>query len=151
MANIFDSKNLCIGIFSLSKAMFTALDGISRPSSSDEHWKVNLSAGYIYDENWEFNATFWYSTGRPFTPFTNGWNRLSSNYNTVRTGANHSLDVRVNRRWVMTSWVLNAYIDIQNVYNRKPSEPPNWDQQKNQVAEQDLLGIVPTIGIRAEF
>jgi len=136
---------------SLSEAMFTALDGISRPSSSDQRWKVNLSSGYIYSENWEFNATFHYATGRPYTPFTNGWDRLSSNYNTVRTDANHSLDVRVNRRWVMTSWVLNVYIDIQNLYNRKPSEPPNWDQQKNQVAEQDLLGIVPTIGIRAEF
>ena len=136
---------------SLSQAMFTALDGVSRPSSNDQRWKVNLSSGYIYNENWEFNATFRYSTGRPYTPFTNGWDRISSNYNSVRTDANHSLDVRVNRRWAMKSWVLNVYIDLQNVYNRKPSEPPDWDQQNNQIAEQDMLGIVPTIGIRAEF
>jgi hypothetical protein len=136
---------------SLSEAMFTALDGISRPSSSDERWKVNLSSGYIYNENWEFNATFHYATGRPYTPFTNGWDRLADNYNSARTGVNHSLDIRVNRRWVMTSWVLNVYIDIQNLYNKKSSEPPDWDQQKNQVVEQERLGIVPTIGVRVEF
>ena len=137
---------------SLSEARFTALDGVSRPSSTDQRWKVNLSAGYIYDENWEFNATFRYSSGIPYTPFTNHlFARLSSEYNTVRTDANHSLDIRANRRWVMTSWILNTYIDIQNIYNRKPSEPPYWDQQKSQVAEQNLLGVVPSIGISVEF
>jgi hypothetical protein len=125
---------------------------VSRPSSTDQRWKVNLSAGYIYDENWEFNATFRYSSGIPYTPFTNHlFARLSSEYNTVRTDANHSLDIRANRRWVMTSWILNTYIDIQNIYNRKPSEPPYWDQQKSQVAEQNLLGVVPSIGISVEF
>jgi len=136
---------------SVSQVSFTAYDGISRPSSNDQRWKVNLSSGYIYSEHWEFNATFRYSTGRPYTPFTNGWFRPGNSYNSMRTDANHSLDIRINRRWVMTSWVLNTYIDIQNVYNRKPSEPPDWDQQKNQVAEQDLLGIVPSIGIKVEF
>ena len=47
--------------------------------------------------------------------------------------------------------ILNIYIDIQNVYNKKPSVPPYWNQQKNQVAEQDVLGIVPSIGISIEF
>ena len=136
---------------SLSDVRFTALDGVSRPSSTDQRWKVNLSAGYIYNENWEFNATFRYSTGFPYTPFTNSFDRLSSEYNTARTDANHSLDIRVNRRWVMTTWILNTYIDIQNVYNKKPSLPPYWNQQDNQVAEQDVLGIVPSIGISVEF
>ena len=136
---------------SLSEASFTALDGISRPGSNDQRWKVSLSAGYIYNEEWEFNATFRYSTGRPYTPFTDGWSRSGTSYNSVRTGANHSLDIRVNRRWVMTSWVLHTYVDIQNVYNKKPSEPPYWDQQTNQITEQKMLGIIPSIGITAEF
>jgi hypothetical protein len=137
---------------SYGEAQFTALDGISRPSSSDQRWKLNLSSGYIYDERWEFTGTFRFSTGRPYTPFTGDvWGRYPNEYNTARTGINHSLDIRVNRKWVTASMVINAYIDIQNIYNKKPSEPPQWDQQKNQVAEEEVLGIVPSIGISIEF
>ena len=137
---------------SYGDAQFTALDGISRPSSSDQRWKLNISAGYIYNERWEFTSTFRYSTGRPYTPFTAGvWARYPNEYNITRTDANHSLDVRINRKWVTESIVINAYIDIQNVYNKKPSLPPYWDQQNNQVAEQEMLGIVPSIGVSVEF
>ncbi len=137
---------------SYGDAQFTALDGISRPSSSDQRWKVNLSAGYIYNERWEFTSTFRFSTGIPYTPFNSDvWGRYPNEYNTARTDINHSLDIRVNRKWVTESMVINAYVDIQNVYNKKPSEPPYWNQQENQVAEQDVLGIVPSIGISVEF
>jgi hypothetical protein len=37
--------------------------------------------------------------------------------NTERVGAVHQLDVRLDKRWFFKRWSLNAYIDIQNVYN----------------------------------
>jgi len=77
--------------------------------------------------------------------------RYPNEYNAARVGLNHSLDIRVNRKWVTESMVINAYVDIQNVYNKKPSEPPYWQQQEKRVVEQDLLGIVPSIGISVEF
>jgi hypothetical protein len=93
-----------------------------------------------------------FSTGRPYTPFTSDiWGRYPNEFNAARVGLNHSLDIRVNRKWVTESTVINAYVDIQNVYNKKPSEPPYWQQQEKRVVEQDLLGIVPSIGISVEF
>ena len=52
-----------------SETQFVALDGISRPSSFDQRWKMTVSGGYAFNENWEFNAAFHLATGRPYTPF----------------------------------------------------------------------------------
>ncbi len=131
---------------------FVALDGISRPSSNDQRWKIGVSCGYIVDENWEFTSTFRLYTGRPYTPFvTNTFKRSSVLYNTARVGVNHSLDVRATRTWAMGSISMQTYVDIQNIYNRKLLEPPIWDSTKGGAIDQPELGIVPSIGISVEF
>ena len=137
---------------SYSKAMFKALDGISRPSNSDQRWKVNIGCGYVIDECWEVTSSFRFYTGQPYTPFNLGvWERDRSDYNSARLGANHSMDARIARRWNFESRSLNAYLDIQNIYNRKQLEPPSWNQQKNIPEDRPALGIVPSLGLSLEF
>ena len=135
-----------------SETRFTALDGVSRPSNYDQRWKLAVSGGYAFDENWEMNTSFRFTTGRPYTPFgAEGWVRSRDAYNTARTNVNHFLDLRISRRWVTGSFVINAFVDIQNVYNRQPYEPPEWNQSENRVADPPELGIVPSIGVSVEF
>ena len=137
---------------SYSETMFKALDGVSRPSSNDQRWKLNIGCGYVIDERWEATGTFRLYTGRPYTPFNTGtFDRLRSDYNSVRVGINHNLDLRVARRWDLGGEKLTAYLDIQNVYNRKIIEPPTWNQSAARPEQAPALGIVPSVGVSVEF
>ncbi len=35
----------------------------------------------------------------------------------VENASAHGLDVRIDKKWFFKQWALNAYIDVQNVYN----------------------------------
>ncbi|MBM4161524.1 MAG: TonB-dependent receptor [Ignavibacteria bacterium] len=143
----------CYGTISMSfnESRFEALDGISRPSSFDQRWIVNLGGGYIFDEKWEISTKFRYATGRPYTPFNPDGTQDVSLYNSQRVVANHSLDVRIDRRWTFDRWNLITYVDIQNIYNRKPVDVPRYNRQTGELERVGSIGILPSVGISAEF
>lgn len=144
----------CYGIVSVSynRSDFKALDGVERPSSFDQRWIMNVGGGYIFNEKWEISAKFRYATGRPYTPFDTQGFQNPALYNAARTGVNHSLDIRADRRWSFAAWTLVTYVDIQNVYNRKPVSVPRYNERLGR-AEEDIasIGILPSIGVSAEF
>lgn len=156
-AELFLQKRLSeipfYGTVSLSynNSRFKGLDGILRPSSYDQRWILNFGGGYIFDERWEVSARFRYASGRPFTPYNPDGSQNAAQYNSERVVANHSLDVRADRRWTFDGWALITYIDIQNVYNRKPVDIPRFNDRTRQVEENNAIGILPSIGISAEF
>ncbi len=141
------------GLVSISYnvAEFTALDGIERPGSFDQRWIVNVGGGYIFNERWEAGMKFRYATGRPYTPFNADGTQDPALYNTERIVANHSLDVRLDRRWMFIGWSFIAYVDIQNIYNRKPVDVPRYNQELKQTEQLSSIGILPSIGLSAEF
>lgn len=143
----------CYGTLSVSyiKAEFTALDGVARPSSFDQRWIINVGGGYIFNAQWEFSTKFRYVTGRPYTPFESGGTQSGALYNSLRVAANHSLDVRVDRRWSFGSWSLDTYIDIQNIYNRKPIDVPVYNARTGKIEQTGSIGILPSIGVSAIF
>lgn len=143
----------CYGILSASYnvSRFTALDGIERPSSFDQRWILNAGGGYIFDEKWEVSLKFRLATGRPYTPFDQSGNQLTSDYNGARLEANHSLDLRADRRWMFSSWTLITYVDVQNIYNRKAVDVPRFNRITGKMVESNSIGILPSIGISAEF
>lgn len=130
---------------------FKAVDGIARPNSFDQTWIINAGGGYVFDNHWEFSMKFRYATGRPYTPIGPLGAQSADRYNSSRIRANHSLDVRVDRRWLFSEWTLITYIDIQNIYNRKPSAVPRYDPRTGTLDESSSIGILPSIGISAEF
>ncbi|MFH1850722.1 MAG: carboxypeptidase-like regulatory domain-containing protein [Candidatus Neomarinimicrobiota bacterium] len=156
-AEFFIQKKLseipCYGTVSISynQTEFKALDGISRPGSYDQTWIVNLGGGYIFNKNWEFSTKFRYATGRPYTPFDQNGQLIVDRYNGLRIDDNHSLDLRLDRRWHLENLVLITYIDIQNVYNRLPADVPRYDIRSGSVESEAAIGILPSIGISAEF
>jgi hypothetical protein len=143
----------CYGILSVSynRSRMKALDGISRPSSYDQEWILNLGGGYVLDEVWEFSTKFRFATGRPYTPYNTNGTQSSLLYNSARIGINHSLDIRADRRWMFSTWTMITYIDIQNVYNRKPVDVPRFNQRTKRLEQTGSIGILPSIGISAEF
>ncbi|KAB2925454.1 MAG: TonB-dependent receptor [Bacteroidetes bacterium] len=144
----------CYGLVSISwnETRFTALDGVSRPSAFDQRWILNLGGGYILNELWEFSGKFRYFTGRPYTPFNADGSQNAASIYADRIGANHSLDLRVDRRWNFERWNLITYIDIQNVYNRKALDAPIYDERTGTVKQAEGgIGLLPSIGVSAEF
>ncbi|HEX2866256.1 MAG TPA: TonB-dependent receptor [Ignavibacteriales bacterium] len=141
------------GIISLtySQARFTALDGVSRPGNYDQRFIMNLSAGYIINDSWEASMKFRLATGNPYTPFNADGSQSVSLYNSERLPVAHSLDVRVDRRWNFSDWALVTFLDVQNVYNRKNRGIPRWDARVNAIESERSIGILPSIGVTAEF
>jgi hypothetical protein len=141
------------GIFSFtySKADYTSLDGIERPGSYDQNWLLNISGGYKFNEFWEFSSKFRFASGKPYTPFNSDGTQNVADYNTHRLKSAHSLDVRVDKRWYFSGWTLITYVDIQNIYNNKITSGVRWDSREMKTVETSSIGILPSVGISAEF
>lgn len=153
------SEIRCYGTASLSwnVSRFTPLDGVERPSSFDQRVIFNVSGGYQLSDEWEFGVKFRYASGRPYTPIdatgdpSFGY-QVVSRYNAERLAATHALDVRVDRRWAVGDWSLITYVDVQNIYNRKNQSPPRWNARtRSGQIEESAIGILPSIGVSAEF
>lgn len=147
------SRTPYYGILSLtySEAEFTALDGIKRPGSYDQNWIFNLSGGYKIDKHWEISTKFRFASGKPYTPFNSDGTQNIADYNSRRLRSAHSLDIRIDRRWFFSGWTLITYLDVQNVYNRNNLSSIRWDPREQRVDESSSIGILPSIGISAEF
>jgi hypothetical protein len=136
---------------SYNNTRFVPLDGRKRPGAFDQRWITNFGGGYIIDERWEISTRFRFVTGRPYTPFNNDGSQDVERYNTARIPSNHSLDLRVDRRWSFDRWALITYIDVQNVYNRQFRDVPRYDRRTGEITRTSSIGILPSIGISAEF
>ncbi len=151
------------------------------PSSWDNRHILNITAGKKFNKDWEFGAKFRLLGGAPYTPYdvalssqkevwditqqgVNDWSRL----NTERNGISHGLDIRIDKKWFFKKWALNAYIDIQNVYNSKTEvqsfldvrrdtgsnpieDPSDPNRYLTYEIENDNGTVLPSIGIMIEF
>jgi hypothetical protein len=137
---------------SLSDAVYKALDGVKRRSDWDNRYVVNLNAGYRFGAMWEVSAKFRLAGGRPYTPINPEDGTIDySIYNTETLPVYHRLDVRAEKKWMFKNWALTTYIDVQNITNRKNVYEYRWNQFTRQIEKSENLGILPTIGVSAEF
>lgn len=143
--------------FSYGKSEYTAGNGETYPGQYDRRFIFNLSGGYKFNANWEISTRFQLLTGSPYTPVyrpadNNGdIQNLPEEYLSERLETSHQLDVRVDRRFNFNRWTMILFLDIQNIYNYKPQNIPRYDFWEDRVDEEDTIGILPSIGISAEF
>ena len=71
--------------------------------------------------------------------------------NSARVDAFHQLDIRIDKRWVYESWMLNAYLDVQNVYSHSNASSVEYNYDYSKKVPQSGLPIVPVLGLRGEF
>jgi outer membrane receptor for ferrienterochelin and colicin len=138
--------------FSYSDVKYTALDGIERRSDYDNRYILNASLGYRIGREWELSAKIRLSGGRPYTPINEADGTIDyTKYNSLTLPVYHRLDVRAEKKWNFTKWTLTTYIDIQNIYNKKNIYQYRWDKFAKEIVKDENLGILPTIGVSAEF
>lgn len=63
----------------------------------------------------------------------------------------HQLDIRLDKRFVFTRWMLSLYLDIQNVYSYQYSEFLQYNFDYSQRGVLKGLPIVPSLGLKGEF
>jgi len=120
---------------------------------------LTIFGTYQLPRNWQIGSRFRYVTGNPSTPVVSSvFNASKESYDPIngdkyssRVGSFHQLDVRLDKRWIYNSWMLTAYVDLQNVYNRTNPESVeyNFNYKKTQLGSG--LPIYPIMGIRGEF
>lgn len=142
------------------KSEYTAGNGKTYPGQYDQRWIFNLYSGYKFNAKWEVSGKFRFYTGVPYTPVykpdENPINpgliqNIPEEYLSQRLEPGHQLDIRVDRYFNFDSWTLIAFIDIQNVYNNRLEIRPSYDFWEDEVTRRQDLGILPSIGISAEF
>jgi hypothetical protein len=128
------------------------------PSEFDQTHNLNL-IGSLDRERWTFSARFRFVTGNPFTPI-NGATFDSDNdvyipirgpLYSQRFDAFNQLDVRVDRKFIYDTWILTAYLDVQNLYNARNSQNINYSFDYRQKQKIRGLPVLPTIGLKGEF
>ncbi len=163
------------------RSEFKDKNGIYIPSAWDNKHILNLTAGKKFNENWEFGMKFRLLGPAPYTPYNvelsaqkviwdvaqSGqldWNQL----NQKRNPTSHSMDIRLDKKWYFKKWSINAYLDIQNIYNFKAKTQPYLDVErdasgnpiedpnnslayKTREIENDSGTILPSIGLMVEF
>ena len=167
--------------YTFVRSEFQDKNGDYVPSSWDNRHILNITAGKKFNRNWELGLKFRYLGGAPYTPDDvelssrkeiwditqrgiTDWDLL----NTERNSESHGLDLRLDKRWYFKKWALNAYLDIQNVYNMESTgkpfldvvrdgngdpveDPDSPDRYLMREIENTAGTILPSIGIFIEF
>jgi TonB family protein len=139
----------------------------SRAGSSDPYRLATFDQTHILTAvgslrlpwGFELGARFRYVTGRPKTPLVRGAdiyqadsNRYAATFGddrSARVKDFHQLDIRLDKYFVFKTWTLNAYIDVQNVYNAQNVEGSFFDYRFRQEYEVPGIPILPVLGIKA--
>ncbi len=152
------------------------------PTSWDNRHLLTVTATRSFGKGWNLGFKWRFVGGSPYTPYDlttsfliDVWNVQKqplldfSQFNINRLSAFHQLDVRLDKSFFFNSWMLNIYVDIQNLYNFKGDRPPLYttvsDNNGNPVVDPNdnsrylskkINGtgggtVHPTVGIILEF
>lgn len=125
----------------------------------DQTHILTAIASLRLSRRWTLGSRFRYVSGNPQTPIVGSVVNASADryepvfgpVNSARNPAFHQLDVRIDRRWVFNRWLLDAYLDVQNVYNHKSPEGSAYSYDYRQSTAQGGLPILTIFGLRAEL
>ena len=126
----------------------------------DQTHILAVLGSYVLPRNWQIGGRFRYVTGDPTTPvvgavFNAGRDQYDPTYGPVNSARGASVSrswmSRVDKRWIYRSWILNFYLDVQNVYNRANPEGISYSFDYRQSQVQSGLPILPILGVRADF
>jgi len=113
-------------------------------------------------EVWEgFSAGFRvrYATGNPYRRAVGAvYDADADRYEPVQepsAGARipdfFQLDLRADKRWTHRTWVLSAYLEVQNATNRKNPEDVAYNYDYSERGWATGLPLFPSFGLRAEY
>lgn len=167
--------------YTLSWSEFSNADGKFVPSTWDSRHIISLTGGKKFGKDWELGMRWRLQSATPYTPanvelssLVEVWDVRQreipdySRVNEERLKGFHQLDVRLDKKWFFNRWMLNLFLDIQNLYNYQIAAAPILDVRKDinlqpvtNAADpsrydtyfiNEALGLVqPSIGVVIEY
>ena len=128
------------------------------PSDYDQTHNLNLIASYERSR-WTYSTRFRYVSGRPYTPVEGAvfdsdndvYVPIRGEFFSERYSPFLQLDIRFDRKWVYDTWILSAYLDIQNVTNNKNVQSISYNYDYSDKVETSALPLLPIFGVKGEF
>jgi hypothetical protein len=128
--------------------------------SFDQRHNLVALASYRLPRDWRVGARFRLTSGSPYTPFigvVDGEGALgpqtpiTGETNAARFPVFHQLDIRVDKTWRRDRASIEAYVDVQNVYNRENVEA--WVYHSDFRSRQGTFGlpIFPSLGVTVRW
>lgn len=166
--------------YTLFKSEFTDKNNTYRPTSWDTGSLLNLIASYKFLKSWNVGTRWRWIGGKPYSPIDTqlsaqrmAWDIMHQPYldytqfNSLRLAPSHQLDMRIDKEFYFKKWLLNLYLDVQNLYNFQsesipiytnldpdgtPQIDPN-DPTKYRLRPIELKvgNVLPTVGIILKF
>ncbi len=146
--------------YTFSRAFYDLDDGNGLvPFDFDQPHILTAVGVYKLPRGWTLGARFRLVSGNPFTPIRNGvydastggFFAIPGDRNSDRQPAFHMLDLRVDKTWTWRYVRLNAYVDIQNIYNRRNIEGTLYSYDFTQFNIIAGLPILPSLGLKFEW
>ncbi len=96
----------------------------------DQTHVLGILASYDLGHGWQVGGRFRYATGVPRTPVVGAYDNTEADqfeplfgaHNAIRVPAFYQLDARLERTFSFAHHRMNAFLDVQNVTNRKNPE-----------------------------
>jgi hypothetical protein len=128
------------------------------PSDFDQTHNLNFIAS-LEKKRWTYSTRLRYVTGRPLTPIESGIFDSDNDVYVPINGERFSerldpffqLDIRFDRKWVYNTWILSAYLDIQNITNSENVQSLSYNYDYTDEVKTQGLPIIPIFGVKGEF
>jgi TonB family protein len=125
----------------------------------DQTHILTAVAMWRFGHNWQLSSRFRLVSGKPETPVTGATVELDSGEYKPIYGRKFSArnpmfaqwDLRIDKKWVFDRFMLDLYLDVQNVTNRANVEAPDYNFDYSKAKTQTGFPIYPILGIRAEL
>jgi len=148
--------------YSISRSMRN--DGPGTPYrlfDIDQTHNLTVVASYNFLKTWTIGGRFRFTSGEPYTDIMGSiYNADNGTYiplynsdkkNQKRSPPFHQLDLRLDKRWIFNTWILNTYLDVQSVYYYANPVGVVYNYDYSEKGYLRMLPILPSIGIKAEF
>jgi TonB family protein len=125
----------------------------------DQTHILTLVAMWRFGHNWQLGTRFRLVSGSPATPVTGAVIDLDSGTYKPTLGARYAArnpmfaqwDLRIDKKWVFDRFLLDLYLDVQNVTNRANVEAPDYNFDYSRSKPTTGLPIYPILGLRVEL
>jgi len=128
----------------------------------DQTHVLAVLASYDFGRGWQFGSRFRYATGSPRTPvvlnppgYLNNLSALSEpNFgaqNSIRVPSFYQLDARLEKAFTLRRAKVSAFLDVQNVTNRKNPEEIFYNETYTRRGYITGLPTLAIVGARLDF